>query len=68
MGVGWLSPQVGRNQQGAGTAEPVPLNGQSYNVFHGKLVINPTSRVQITRGHNPKTFRTLHYTEISYFA
>ena len=41
MGVGWLPPQVGRNQQGAGTAEPVPLNGQSYNVFHGKLVINP---------------------------
>jgi len=28
MGVGWLPPQVGRNQQGAGTAEPVPLNGQ----------------------------------------
>ena len=41
MGVGWLPPQVSRNQQGVGIAEPVPLNGQSYNIFHEKPVINP---------------------------
>ena len=49
----------------AGTADPVPLNGQSDNIFHGKPVTKPLlvefkSSEDITRKH----FILIHYTEI----